>query len=72
MTQCFYLDTRGRRCPRDAQQGMPFCWDHDPEATREPVSVRRMEFRLAALLLLIVFLVPLFYGAYRLLREALN
>ena len=72
MPQCFYLDTRGRRCPRDAQEGMLFCWDHDPEAAREPVSLRKIVLRLAALLLLIAFLVPLFYGAYRLLREALN
>ena len=72
MPQCFYLDARGRRCSRDAEDGMMFCWEHDPELVREPFSLRKLGFRLAALLLLIAFLLPLLYGAYRLLRGALN
>lgn len=72
MPQCFYLDARGQRCPRDAQEGMLFCWDHDPETAQEPFRLRKMGFQLAALLLLIAFLLPLLYGAYRLLRDALN
>jgi len=72
MPQCFYLDARGRRCPRDAENGTMFCREHDPEALREPPDLRRLGFRLAALVLLIVFLAPLLYEAYRLLRAALN
>jgi len=72
MPQCFYLDGRGRRCSRDAEDGRMFCWEHDPEALQEPPDLRKLGFRLAAFLLLIAFLIPLFYEAYRLLREALN
>ena len=72
MPQCFYLDAHGRRCPRDAEAGRMLCWEHDPEALHAPPDLRKLAFRLAALLLLIVFLVPLFYEAYRMLKEALN
>lgn len=72
MPQCHYLDSRGRRCPRDAEDGAMFCGEHDPLALQEPLRLRKAALRLAALLLLIVFLVPMLYAAYRVLREALN
>jgi len=72
MPQCHHLDPRGRRCPRDAEGGTMFCVEHDLQALQEPPNLRKAGFRLAALLLLIVFLVPVLYAAYRILREALN
>ena len=72
MPQCFYLDARGGRCPRDTEDGTMFCWEHGPEALQEPPDLRKLSFRLAALVLLIAFLAPLLYGAYLLLRDALN
>jgi hypothetical protein len=49
-----------------------FCGEHDPQALQEPPNLRKAALRLAALLLLIVFLVPTLYAACRILREALN
>lgn len=49
-----------------------FCAEHDPQTMQEPPNLRRAGFRLAALLLLIVFLVPMLYAAYQILRKALN
>ena len=72
MPQCHYLDPRGRRCPRDAEDGTMFCGEHDPQAMAEPPSLRKASFQLVALVLLIVFLVPMFYAVWRVLREALN
>ncbi len=72
MPQCHYLDSRGRRCPRDAEEGRMFCGEHDPQALQEPPNLRKAALRLAALRLLIVFLVPMLYAAYRILQEVLN
>ncbi len=51
---------------------MMFCGEHDPQTLQEPPSLRKASFQLVALVLLIVFLVPMLYVAYRILREALN
>lgn len=76
MTQCLYLDSQGRRCRNPAEEGTPFCLGHDPESAagipREGRGLRRWVFRLVALLLLAIFLIPLVVRGYRLLRALLN
>lgn len=74
MAQCFYLDSRGRRCPQEAEEDKPFCAEHDPEGTPSLVSQRlkKASYRVAALLLLVLFLLPLMVQAYRILMAVLN
>lgn len=72
MAPCLHLDTAGRRCPREAEPERPFCRGHDPAS--EPAmglgpDLRRLFLRLAALLLLLAFLVPLVVHGYRLLQD---
>lgn len=75
MAQCMHLDIRGRRCWLEAAEGLPFCPGHSQEgSTPLPPGVdrQRLAFRLAALILLVIFLVPLVMQGYRLLKSLLN
>jgi hypothetical protein len=74
MAQCFHLDSRGRRCRRETDKGVYFCDEHAPDAAPVPptASLRRWGFRLAALILLVVFVLPLMVEVYRFLRAMLN
>jgi hypothetical protein len=74
MPQCFHLDSTGRRCCRETDEGLYFCDEHAPGAA--PVSaaerLRKWGIRLAALVLLVVFMLPLAVQVYRFLRGMLN
>jgi hypothetical protein len=74
MAQCFHLDSRGRRCGRETDDGAYFCDEHAPAIAPQPLaaSLRRWGLRLAALLLLAVFVLPLVVQVYRFLRAMLN
>jgi hypothetical protein len=74
MAQCLHLDSRGQRCRREADEGAYFCDKHYLVAAPEPLGarLRRWGLRLAALVLLVVFLLPLAVQAYRFLRAMLN
>lgn len=74
MPQCFYLDTRGRRCGRETDEGLYFCDEHTPGADLGPpaMDLRKLGFRLVALTLLVVFLLPLMVRAYRFLAELIH
>jgi hypothetical protein len=74
MPTCLYLDTRGRRCPREADELGHFCAEHAGHVpgSGEALAIRRLGIRLAALLLLLVFLLPLAVQGYRMLRALLN
>ncbi|MBI4467643.1 MAG: hypothetical protein HY656_09495 [Acidobacteria bacterium] len=76
MPQCFHLDADGRRCPEEAEDGQAFClWHEAASGLRPPLveaGVARRLFRLAALILLALFLVPLLVQGYRVLRALVN
>lgn len=76
MAQCLHMDEKGRRCRLPPEEGTSFCHWHDPESATSPpllgVDVRRRVFRLAALILLLVFLLPLLVRGYRLVMHLLN
>ncbi|MGH9803759.1 MAG: hypothetical protein ACRD4D_01205 [Candidatus Acidiferrales bacterium] len=74
MPPCLQVDTRGRRCPREANEDGHFCDEHAAlgAAGGEPRDLRRLGFRLAALILLVIFLLPLAVQGYRMLRALLN
>jgi len=74
MPPCLHLDTRGRRCPQEADEGGNFCAAHGAPGAdaREPPDLRRVGLRLAALVLLVIFLLPLAVQGYRMLRSLLN
>lgn len=74
MPPCLHLDTRGRRCAREAEENGHFCWEHAALGgiEPEPLDLRRLGYRLAALLLLVIFLLPLAVAGYRMLRSLLN
>jgi len=74
MPQCFHLDSRGRRCRRETDDGVYFCDEHalDAEPQRPGVNWRKLGLRLAALVLLVAFLLPLVVRGYRFLMELLN
>lgn len=74
MPPCLHIDTRGRRCPQEADEDGHFCQEHrtlGPDG-RAPLDLRRLGFRLAALILLLIFLLPLAVQGYRMLRSLLN
>lgn len=72
MAQCQHLDANGRRCPEEADDGRAFCLWHEPGSPIPPSlmgrGLRRWVYRLAALLLLALFLIPLVVQAYRVVR----
>lgn len=76
MGQCLYLDESGRRCRGEAEAASWFCSGHGPESGLAPPlagpALRRFFFRLAALLLLAVFLGPLLLQGYQYLLDWLN
>lgn len=75
MRQCLYMQPDGKRCPQPAETDYPFCrWhlrvmleEEDPGRRR-----RRALLRLAALVALVAFLLPLAVQGYRLLKAMLN
>ncbi len=76
MAQCLHLDSQGRRCRNQAAEGNPFCvWHEDASNVEAPLvgpALRRWIFRLVALVLLAIFLIPLVLRGYRLLRALIN
>jgi hypothetical protein len=75
MAQCLHVDKNGRPCSSKAEEGASFCRHHSregAEAVWPGVDPRRLAFRLAALLLLLIFLLPLALQGYRMLRSLLN
>lgn len=76
LVQCVHLGPAGDRCPHAAQDDSPFCHWHDPENRAEPISLgarlRRLGIRLAALVLLVIFLTPLVVQGYQLIKALLN
>lgn len=76
MAECLHLDAGGRRCRREAVPDGVFCPDHELAGALAPESawaeLRRLLVRLVALGLLALFLFPLLYQAYKLLRELFN
>ena len=69
--RCVYLNRRGEQCPAEAVDGNEFCADHRPfldaEET-EPKNARPLLYRLAALVLLLIFL----FNAYQTVRAWLG
>jgi len=75
MPQCLQIQPDGTRCPHPAEIDYPFCHWHlrEMQAAEEPGSqLRRAVLRLAALLLLLAFLLPLTIQGYRLLKALFN
>lgn len=76
MPVCLHLDNRGRRCPQEAEEDSPFCARHAPvspaESGETPPEWRKRVLRLAALFLLVLFLLPLVIQGYRMLKALLN
>lgn len=74
MAQCLHLED-GRPCRFEAEEDSSFCRWHGSEGARAlwpGLDLRRLAFRLAALLLLLVFLVSLGIQGYRLAKALLN
>lgn len=69
--RCMHLDRRGWQCSAEALEGSEFCADHRPflgaEET-EPNSGRPLLYRLAAFVLLLIFL----FNAYQTVRAWLG
>ena len=65
MRRCSYLYESGRQCSEDALLDGEFCDDHERVHEQfEPLAdspFRRFFVRLAALLLLLAFLIPFYY-----------
>ncbi len=74
MPQCFHLDSGGRRCRRETDEGIYFCEAHAPDTPTQPAaaSLRKWGLRVAALILLVAFLLPLAIQVFRFLRAMLN
>lgn len=70
MSQCLHLEPSGRRCPREAEAGQPFCPAHQAQGTRgfSLAAWRKFVFRVAALVLLFLFALQ----CYLLLKAALG
>jgi hypothetical protein len=65
MHRCSYLYESGRQCTEEAVPDSDFCEDHEFVHDHfEPLSegpLRKLAMRLAALLLLLTFLIPFYY-----------
>ena len=65
MHRCAHLYESGRQCSESALAGGDFCEDHailpDTFDRDEPSGLGRFVKRVAALLLLIIFLIPFYY-----------
>jgi hypothetical protein len=65
MKRCLHLYVSGQQCGREAFPGGDFCEDHadvhllDDEAGEHPF--RRVALRVVALILLVMFLIPIYY-----------
>lgn len=73
--RCMHLDRGGRQCPFEALEGKEFCADHSPliyadgdAEWPEPKTNRPLLYRLAAWILLLIFLL----NAYQTLRAWLG
>jgi hypothetical protein len=71
MHRCSHLYESGRQCSEFALDGSDFCGDHEIiHDAFEPIErngFRRLLMRVAAVLLLIVFLIPFYYTVKSLL-----
>lgn len=76
MAQCVHLDRSGRRCLQEAAEDSSFCALHAAERAAEieerAPETQKWVVRLAALLLLALFLLPLAVEGYRMLRALLR
>lgn len=76
MGQCVHIEKDGSRCPHPAEESYLFCrWHIQLQLMEEEDPARRWRrflFRVAALLILLAFLVPLAIEGYRLLKSMLN
>jgi predicted nucleic acid-binding Zn ribbon protein len=75
MSQCLQIQSNGSRCPHPAEAGYSFCRWHIEEmleAEDPGRRWRRFVLRMAALILLLIFLLPLALQGYRLLQAMLN
>ena len=65
MHRCTHLYESGRQCSQSALDGRDFCEDHamvpDVFEHDEPHGIGRLAKRIAALVLLIIFLIPFYY-----------
>ena len=65
MQRCSHLYEAGQQCSGEALSGSGFCSDHEViHDAFEPLSdhpYRRLVIRLAAVILLIIFLIPFYY-----------
>lgn len=72
MGRCLHLTETGKQCPRDAEPGSPLCYLHttgEPLESQPPgVSIRKIMFRVAAGLLLLIFLLQ----GYQFLKALLS
>lgn len=67
MGQCLHLDASARQCKQQAAEGELFCWAHQ-SGDRPEVAWRKWVFRLAALVLLLLFVLQ----SYLLLKTLLG
>jgi len=76
MARCLHLERNGRQCAREAEEGVPFCAWHAEANAAEALPVgyvlRRWIFRVAAVALLGLFLIPLLVEGWRVLRSLLR
>jgi hypothetical protein len=75
VAHCLHLENDGRPCRFEAEEGTSFCRWHSRKSAAPlwpGLDLRRLVLRLAALVLLLVFLVPLGVQGYRLLKSLLN
>jgi hypothetical protein len=65
MVRCAHLYVSGEQCEREAFPGIDFCEDHADlhrvEDQLEESPFKKAVIRLAALILLVMFLIPLYY-----------
>jgi hypothetical protein len=72
MSQCLHYERDGHRCHQEAVEGENFCFEHDPEYYSSAAHWRRLGLRVAALVLLLAFVVPLLLTGWRVLLALLN
>ena len=72
MGRCLHLTDQGKQCQRDAEPGSHLCYLHTtgeyPESQPPGVSVRKIVFRVAAGLLLLIFVLQ----GYQFLKALLS
>ena len=66
MHRCVHMYLSGWQCQSEALDGSDFCEDHVSELVYERLTehpLRKLALRLVALILLILFLIPIYYTA---------